>query len=135
MRCPDVLLFQMLKTYLGQKKRCPVYCQGALISENTLIGHRDYSTLYYTQLAIFASLSVCFYSFLAPGDFIAVRNQDVTFQPGSTRECEDVTIRDDNVAEDEEDFELQLTTEQDNVIPNPDSTTVNIEDDEGIHRL
>lgn len=41
-------------------------------------------------------------------------------------------VIDDNVAEEEEDFTLRLTTDQDDVIPNPDSTTVNIEDNEGI---
>ena len=44
-----------------------------------------------------------------------------------------MTITSDNVDEDDEDFTLVLTTDDDNVIPNPDTTTVEIEDVDGMN--
>lgn len=57
----------------------------------------------------------------------------VTFAPGETRECVNVSIVDDNVVEDlEESFWLEIDSVDPVVVglgPNPNSTVIIIDDD------
>ena len=66
----------------------------------------------------------------APDDYTSV-SQDLTFQPGSERQCVDVPIVNDDDLENEEQFSMTITTEEDRVTLEPDSTTVTITDDDG----
>ena len=66
----------------------------------------------------------------APDDYTSV-SQDLTFQPGSDRQCVEVAIVNDDELENEEQFTVTITTEEDRVTLEPDSTTVTITDDDG----
>ena len=68
--------------------------------------------------------------FAAPDDYTSV-SQDLTFQPGSERQCVEVPIVNDDDLENEEQFSVTITTEEDRVTLEPDSTTVIITDDDG----
>ena len=71
-----------------------------------------------------------FYCPPAPDDYTSV-SQDLTFQPGSERQCVEVPIVNDDDLENEEQFSVTITTEEDRVTLEPDSTTVIITDDDG----
>jgi len=58
-------------------------------------------------------------------------SQDLTFQPGSDRQCVEVEIENDDELENEEQFTVTITTEEERVTLEPDSTTVAITDDDG----
>ena len=58
-------------------------------------------------------------------------NQDVTFQPDAKRQCVKVPIVNDDDLENEERFTLSITTVNDRVNIEPDTTTVVITDDDG----
>ena len=66
----------------------------------------------------------------APDDYDSVL-EELTFSAGLERQCVDVPIQDDDVAEGLEDFTAGLTTSVDRVILDPDVATVNIEDNDG----
>ena len=66
----------------------------------------------------------------APDDYTAV-SQVLTFQPGSDRQCVEVAIVNDDELENEEQFTVTITTDEDRVTLEPDSTTVTITDDDG----
>ena len=68
-----------------------------------------------------------------PDDFLRVFNEDLTFQAGSERECVDVVIvNNERLEEDGESFSLTLTTQDDNVNLDRQTTTVTIGDDDGM---
>ena len=70
----------------------------------------------------------------APDDYGSV-NSVYVFDPPSTRECIDVTIVDDNISEDPEDFSLTLSIPVTTVpleLGTPNSTTVTIPRNDGI---
>ena len=58
-------------------------------------------------------------------------SQDVTFQPDAKRQCVKVPIVNDDDLENEERFTLSITTVNDRVNIEPDTTTVVITDDDG----
>ena len=66
----------------------------------------------------------------APDDYESVL-EELTFSAGLERQCVDVTIQDDDIAEGLEDFTAGLTTSVDRVILDPDVATVNIADNDG----
>ena len=69
-------------------------------------------------------------SFSVPGDYSSV-SQDLTFSQSSSRECLNVSIVNDAELENEEEFSLTLTTGEDRVNLDPDSSTILITDDDG----
>ena len=69
-------------------------------------------------------------SFSVPGDYFSV-SQDLTFSQSSSRECVNVSIVNDDELENEEEFSLTLTTGEDRVNLDPDSSTILITDDDG----
>ena len=69
--------------------------------------------------------------YVVPVDYTQINNRVLTFAPGEVEQCLDVDIAEDNIDELDEDLTLLLTTTQDNVIINRDSTTVLIEDVDG----
>ena len=66
----------------------------------------------------------------APDDYESVL-EELTFSAGLERQCVDVTIQDDDIAEGLEDFTAGLNTSVDRVILDPDVATVNIADNDG----
>ena len=66
----------------------------------------------------------------APDDYESVL-EELTFSAGLERQCVDVTIQDDDIAEGLEDFTAGLTTSVDRVTLDPDVATVNIADNDG----
>ena len=73
-------------------------------------------------------LPFMFLSAIAPVDFGGAA-VDFTFGPGVSRLCVEVTIEDDDILEDEEDFFATLTTTDPDVILNPDEARVVITED------
>ena len=67
--------------------------------------------------------------FSASDDYVAV-NKTLTFA-SLEKQCLNVSIVNDNELENEEEFSLTLTTMEDRVRLDPDSTTVRITDDDG----
>ena len=68
--------------------------------------------------------------FSVPGDYTSV-SQDLTFSQSSSRECVNVSIENDNELENEEEFSLTLTTGEDRVNLDPNTTIIRITDDDG----
>ena len=66
----------------------------------------------------------------APDDYESVL-VELTFSAGLERQCADVAIQDDDIAEGLEDFTAGLTTSVDRVTLDPDVATVNIADNDG----
>lgn len=65
--------------------------------------------------------------FTASEDFLT-HSLEKTFPPGTTIDCEEIIILDDNILESTEDFILQLSTSDDQVFLDPIITTVTIVD-------
>lgn len=61
----------------------------------------------------------------APADFLPV-SEDLTFTPTESRQCRNVTSVQDVDSENDEDFQLGLSTIQSGVILDPDMATVTI---------
>ena len=56
---------------------------------------------------------------------------DLTFNEAVSRACAEVTIVDDDVFEEDETFDVTLTTTDGDITLNPDSGTVTITDQDG----
>ena len=65
---------------------------------------------------------------LAPGDYIAIVNQRITFQPGDTQQTVTFNTTTDGVLEDDERFTGQLTTPDRQVSIFQDTADVDIKD-------
>ena len=68
----------------------------------------------------------------APIDY-SVTGSLLTFQPGQTSQCVQVTATDDDIDENDEDFTMTLTTSQDNVNIGLGDTQVTIVDLDGMY--
>ena len=66
-----------------------------------------------------------------PDDYEAV-NAKLTFNSTRSRACVTVVIEDDDLLENTEEFQLSLTSDEDQVILDPDSTVVSITDTDGM---
>ena len=73
---------------------------------------------------------VLIFFFSVPSDYSSV-SQDLTFSQSSSRECVNVSIVNDDELENEEEFRMTLTTGEDRVNLDPNTTTVRITDDDG----
>ena len=64
----------------------------------------------------------------APDDYVAV-SRELTFSAGERRDCFEVTLNTDDELEDDEQFRLQLSTNEERVDFDPETTTVDIIDE------
>ena len=64
----------------------------------------------------------------APEDYVAV-SRELTFPAGDRRECFPVTLNTDDELEDVEQFRLELSTDEERVDFDPETTTVDIIDE------
>ena len=65
-----------------------------------------------------------------PDDYEAV-NSELTFESTRDRVCVTIVIEDDDLLENTEEFQLMLTTNEDQVILDPDAAVVSISDTDG----
>ena len=65
-----------------------------------------------------------------PDDYEAV-NSELTFDSARNRVCVTIVIEDDDLLENTEEFQLMLTTNEDQVILDPDAAVVSISDTDG----
>ena len=65
-----------------------------------------------------------------PDDYEAV-NSELTFESTRDRVCVTIVIEDDDLLENTEEFQLMLTTNEDQVILDPDAAFVSISDTDG----
>ena len=84
-----------------------------------------YHLLVTTVTTILHSLS------LAPGDYTAITNMELTFSATVQPQTVPITIADGNVVEGLKTFNVTLTTTDNAVVLNPMTATVDIQDDDG----
>lgn len=63
-------------------------------------------------------------------DYTPLSGVELTFEQGATERCINLQLAADNVLEDDENFQLILTSSDDAVITNPDTTVVTINNDD-----
>ena len=68
---------------------------------------------------------------LAPGDYTAITNMELTFSATVQPQTVPITIADGNVVEGLKTFNVTLTTTDNAVVLNPMTATVDIQDDDG----
>ena len=68
-----------------------------------------------------------------PADFVALLNSIITFTPGDSEICQDISILNDTLYEEDENFLAQLSTGDSSadIDPNQQNATINIKDTDG----
>jgi len=75
-----------------------------------------------------------FFLHQAPGDYTTI-DQDLTFSESFSRVCTTFLANDDTLFEDDETFSALLTTNDGSVTLEPDQTTIQINDDDGMYYM
>ena len=76
---------------------------------------------------------MCYTIYPAPGDYSSLSMQQLSLNGSNTRACTNITIEDDNISEDDEDFSVALTEDDPRVEVSRDEATVQISDNDGTY--
>ena len=77
------------------------------------------------------SFDLSIFLFTAPLDYTAVTNE-LTFNSERSRECVSIRLVNDSLLEPTENFEISLTSDEEQVILNPERAVVSILDTDGM---